>query len=74
MNFFDPKKLKRVRKHKKLTLREVFEKTGIKVTTLSNIERGYSRPSADILLILLNFYGISHLDIQKKSTQNVFST
>jgi len=63
----DGKKLKSFRDNRGLKLREVAEKTGVSVQSISNYEQEFSKPSADVLLSLLNLYGIHHNDISKIS-------
>lgn len=41
--------IKLIRRHKKMTLREMHEKTGISVTTLSDIENGIRMVTDDKL-------------------------
>ena len=66
----DGKKLKEFRENRGLKLREVAEKTGVGVQSISNYEQGVSKPSADVLLTLLEIYGVHHKDITKNLSVN----
>ncbi len=48
----DGKKLKQFRENRGLKLREVAEKTGVGIQSLSNYEQEVSKPSGDVLLAL----------------------
>lgn len=66
----DGKKLKHFRENRGLKLREVAENTGVGVQSISNYEQEVSKPSADVLLALLNLYGVHHKDISKDLSNN----
>lgn len=52
------KNIKIIRRHKKMTLREVHEKTGISVTTLSDIENGIRTVTDDKLSKIAKALGV----------------
>ena len=53
-----PMGAKRVRERRGLTLKQVFEATGIRPTTLSNYENGKRKPKREALEKLSNYYGV----------------
>ncbi len=65
MKAFDATKLKQLRKDRGLKLLEVTESTGLTVSQLSNFENGHSKPPADVLLTLLDFYKVTNFEVQK---------
>lgn len=49
------------RKERNLTLRQVGDAVGLKTTQVHSIETGKSKPSADKLLALLSFFGVTDI-------------
>lgn len=52
------KKVGKLRKAQKLSLRQVSEVTGVSPSQLSRIERDLDRPSSDHLLAISQFFGV----------------
>ncbi|MFO3691421.1 XRE family transcriptional regulator [Staphylococcus felis] len=53
------KNLRKIRKDKKLTQRELAERTGFTIQVISNLERGYTRPHFDHIRIISDKLHIS---------------
>ena len=51
-------RLRAFRKRREITLADVFDETGISVSTLSRLEAGHRRPTLDLLLPLAQAYGV----------------
>ena len=51
-------RLRRLRRHRELTLTDVAGRTGISKSTLSRLESGQRRPSLELLLPLTTVYGV----------------
>lgn len=62
-----PERLKAFRKARKLSLRTAAEKSGLSVSTFTNLESGRSRLSAFVLSTLALFYGVSEEELAKGS-------
>lgn len=59
--------LRRLRKHRRLTLAEVGKATRLSVSFLSDMERGRTKPSLDTLEKLATYYQMSVNDILKET-------
>ena len=60
-------RLQRIRKERGLTLRQVFDQTGVPIATLSRIERGAAKDFKSATLIALtNWMGISTEELHAK--------
>ncbi len=71
--------LKKARKNKRLTLKQVSQKTGISISFLSDIERGKTNPSQKTFKKLTDFYGIDiqltlDLDMDSRTLENLNHT
>lgn len=62
-------KLKQARKNAKMTQKYVEDKTGIKVTTLSNWENGVSSPDVEKIKILCSLYDVKPNEIFEWGSQ-----
>jgi len=51
-----PQQLRIIRKEKKLSLREVSEKTGISISYIGEVERGDRRGNLEVIKKLLDYY------------------
>jgi transcriptional regulator with XRE-family HTH domain len=67
---FDGQKLKKLRKAKKMTQTAVAEQVGKKTSHISNYENGFACPPSDVLLSLLEFFKVSHIEVSKTPEVN----
>ena len=62
---FDGSKLKELRKARNLTQSVLAEKVGRETNHISNYENGVATPPSDVLLSLMQFFGVRAEDLSR---------
>lgn len=67
-------RLRRLRKHRKLTLTQLARRAGVSPQYLSEIERGRKEPSSELIAAISGALGISLLDLTIQVTDELHRT